>query len=308
MKHILPVILAISIFITSCSTKSRFSDERTDSAVLEIKQFVDKLLPEVIAFSEWEDEDNPQQWFTEEMLAERFPERNLSLWDDLSIFESDSLGNDVIVTSVGRFVDDTNIFAAVYSEPDSLFCFFRLEDKKWKEVGRKEQGAFVILFQSEELNGKPGYELLASSSMNMNGNVWSTVFTYLKDEDEIRFAGDICTSYEFNAADSTVHEEYAGSWYMDVHKTIYIWHNNMLVPYRHAVIVVPKNMEPPFEWTFEYYENPELKYGVELQLVYSETYSDEIYGEEVEHTKQFLKYWENFFELGRSPLGMYKPD
>lgn len=204
--------------------------------------------------------------------------------------EIDNENSDALI--VGKYIDGKQTFAIAYNIKKCIVQFYRLVDGKWKNIGIKKQENEMTYqrFFFEEVNGKPGLEIVMATHPNMNGNMWMELFCYSEKNDTITFAGNFCTGYEIDLKDTTLREEYGGSWYMDNHKTLYVWIDNYLVPLRKAVLIVPKSYDSS-NYFIEYYENKSLKYSShdKLNLIFREPYN--------EKSKKHQKYWDNFFQL-----------
>ena len=94
----------------------------------------------------------------------------------------------------------------------------------------------------------------------------------------------------------TVQEEYAGSHYMSPHKTVYVWHNDMLVPQKTVTINVPEDWDVNEKRTLEYFENPSLSYYPNEQGMKQILKKEFDLETDYEKEDWYLKYWEKFFE------------
>jgi hypothetical protein len=127
----------------------------------------------------------------------------------------------------------------------------------------------------------------------MNGNCWRCIYSYFKDRDIIKFAGDFCCDYKVDLKKKTIQESHEGSWYMDLYKTLYVWHQDTLVPLRHIRLSLinkeDAHMGDVGKYKISYYENPQLGYRSQYLKVFEENY--------IEKSKKHIKYWDNFFNL-----------
>lgn len=212
---------------------------------------------------------------------------------------------DVGLFALTKVIDNKNIFAISYCETDSLLEFYRLQNKQWKEIGRRKPDIEVYMIDFEELNGKPCLEIVAGTHYNMNGNSWKECFVYFPKEDTIKYAGSFCTDYTVNWKDTTLCENYECSLWMSPHKILYKWHNDELIPVRMAILAVPGDWNINDKRTLKYYEleyyetvtgsNPKSAAEIfeinntDMQLIFREKYK--------EHNKKHRKYWDNFFEI-----------
>ena len=268
------IILSImSLFVYGCgqATKTQTATGNDPGRPRE-RQILDRLLPGVMA---GKDSDAGVQSY----LQQHFPGLEIFVDEDGSIRYNEGL----IVIS--RMINDELVFAFTYSEVDSLLVFYRLNNESWKETGRRKPGIPVGMIYSEELNGKPGREVIVSTWPNMNSNSWKECFVYFPEEDTIRFAGSFSTDYEVDLKNRTISETYEGSNYMSPHKTLYGWHEDHLVPLRTAVIVVPEDWNTNEKRILEYYEAHD--YNCPMRLVFSETYDKQ--------NKKHDQYWNHFF-------------
>ncbi|MCL1867503.1 MAG: hypothetical protein FWF72_00920 [Paludibacter sp.] len=155
-----------------------------------------------------------------------------------------------------------------------------------KKIGSRKPEISVGLINFEELNGKPCREIIAGTYCNMNGNSWKECFVCFPQEDTIKYAGSFCTQYHPVFHNDTVYltEEYYGSFYMNPHQTLYIWHNDELIPLRTAEMIVSGDYNNDKQ-ILEYYETND--YNQPMKLIFREKYN--------EHNKKHRKYWDIFF-------------
>lgn len=274
------------------------SNDTAEISKLYLIGMMNKILPEVIRYAN----SDSNTVFYNNVMQKRFPEFYAFYQEGfgdttqtvLNVEFNDIEDNDVLV--IGKFIDGKQTFAIAYDIKNSSVIFYRLVKDKWKKIGdrqqQKDETYQKIYF--EELNGKQGLEIIMATHPNMNGNMWMEVFSYLENEDKIIFSGDFSTNYEINLKDTTITEDYGGSWYMDQTKTLYTWRNNFLVPIRKSILIVPKSMDSS-TYKLEYYENLSNKNLYDstecLNLIFGETYN--------KRNKKHKKYWNDFFTLGK---------
>jgi hypothetical protein len=273
------VVIILSIFAiiaVSCRRKTENNPVRPIN-----RQILDKLLPDMVTdyFKMGELQDSTQH--AEAYLKQYFPNLEIFIDEDGIIRYGENL---LVLTTI---IDNKHIFAITYSEVDSLLVFYRLHDKQWKEIGQRKSEISVNMINFEELNGKPCLEIIASTFSNMNGNSWKECFVYFPKEDTIKYAGDFSTNYEVDLKRKTISEIYEGSFYMNPHKTLYIWHDDRLIALRTAEIIVPEDWQTNHKRTLVYYETYDYNYP--MKMIFSETYN--------ERNKKHRKYWDNFFEI-----------
>jgi hypothetical protein len=234
-------------------------------SLLTNREYLEKLLPQVIPYAA-----NKEQLHLVDVspdsveLLNRYPE-----------------------LLIGKFIDSVRTFAILYEEQDSALTFFRLQDNKWRQIGFSHFTNYYGNFQFEELNGDKNLEILACTGRNMNGNSWINLYTFSEEKDSILFAGDFCCDFEVNLAKKELYEEHAGSWYMDLYKTIYIWKNEMLVPKKHIRLTLLNpdiNHKPKYEISL--WDNRELEYSSKYKLIFKDRY----------RKWKYQKLWDNFFE------------
>jgi hypothetical protein len=244
-------------------------NEPLPDSLLDNTQLLNKILPQVIEFSK-----NKKEY--------EFIERTI---------DSIEIKKRYPFFLVGKFIDSVRTFAITYSEKDSIIEFYRLNDNKWKEVGKEKCNIPISFFKFEELNGIKNLEIIASTYPNKNGNTWMNIYCYFMDTDIIKFAGDFCCDYNVNLNNKTIQETHEGSWDDDLYKTTYIWNKDTLVPLRHVRLSVTnpdktwKTGKAKYEITF--WENPELGYLTKYKLIFREKYNKE----------KHKKYWDNFYDI-----------
>jgi len=275
------------------------SKDTAEISKLCLVSMMNKILPEVIRYAN----SDSNAVFYNNVMQKRFPKfyafYQESFGDTaqtvLNVEFNDYENNDVLV--IGKFIDGEQTFAIAYDIKNCSVQFYRLDKDKWKKIGDRQQRKNwtyqKIYF--EELNGKQGLEIVMATHPNMNGNMWMEVFCYLEKADEIKFSGNFSTNYEINLKDTTITEDYGGSWYMDQTKTLYSWRNNFLVPIRKSILIVPKNMDSSI-YKLEYYENLSNKEPSSntknLKFIFGEIYD--------EQNNKHQKFWEDFFTLGKN--------
>jgi len=225
------------------------------------------------------------------LLQHYFTDLEILSSEDSTIYYSEKyLPEDSIVPYslivLTKIIDDKNVFAITFNAADSLLEFYRLQNEQWKEVGQRKPDFEVFMVNFEELNNKPCLEIVAGTHYNMNGNSWKECFVYFPKEDTIKFAGSFCTQYTVNLKDTTISEDYVGSWYMNPHKTLYKWYNDSLMALRTAEIIVPQKYPSKSYGTLEYYETNYCNQP--MKLIFREKYN--------KRNKKHQKYWDNFFE------------
>ncbi len=258
---------------------------------MSLQQLMQRVLPEVCRYAA----SDTTFAFYNNVLQARFPSMsNLSMGCDYDTskvvehlyFNDDECGE---LLAIGKFIDDKQAFAIAYTEKTKMVYFYRLHNKQWKEVGRRKTELptiFDVYF--EELNAKPGLEIVLATGSNMNGNSWMECFSYFPKEDKIKFAGDFSTHYTVNLKDTIMTEEYEGSHYMSPSKTVYGWYNNELVTLRQMIIVSPDDSGDTIPY-IEYYENPTRK---KLKRIFREPYNSQ----NPTHDEE----WNHFFELDKA--------
>ncbi|MCB9262808.1 MAG: hypothetical protein H6607_10575 [Flavobacteriales bacterium] len=259
-------------------------------------EMMTKLLPKVIQYAK----SDSLEPFYNNLMQKRYPEFYINYrnsWGDKNqrrILET-HLGYDKPeILLIGKFIDKKNCLAIAYDMEHNYVEFYRLEKNYWKRIGfhqgSEDESYDRIYF--EELNGKSGLEIVMATDPNMNGNSWMLVFAHNEQKDSILFAGNFSTYYSIQLEDGSITETYEGSWYMDLHKTIYTWENDFLTPQKMAILIVPKSMDDStLQYQLEYYQNiPDSNGKKGLRMIFSEQYNEKL--------KKHQKYWDDFFESG----------
>lgn len=273
-----------------------WESDATNVRELSWRQLMDRILPQVIRYSQ---DESASSVFFNNAMALYFPENEISYTLDRDSVELIphifSYSDDPDMLLITKAIYKKYTFAIMYTGNDNSLHFFRLNENQWKPIGIGKVSYDITMgkIYLEELNGEPGFEIVVSSyPPNMNGNTWKELFIYKEKEDKVKFAGTFSTNYSVDLKSKTVKEEYAGSLYMNPHKTLYIWHNDMLVPKKKVVIDVPGDWDTNDKRTLKYYENPSLEYTPDIErmkLVYKKDF-------DLSQYDGYPKVWDNFFE------------
>ncbi len=259
---------------------------------LDLDEMLQQILPEVTRYAV----SDSTELFYNNIMRIRFP--NISTWwtdtpgDSTQIMRKIFFDEEQtpLLLVVGKFIDEQQTFAISYEISEGMVQFYRLDNGIWKNIGEQSFDGEILYnyIHFENLDYKPGYEVVLATGPNMNANQWMKAFRYNALLDSMEYAGDFCTDYKIGFQNGTAYmtEEYSGSWYMDPHKTLYIWKNDKLIPIRQSELVVPGDMKSRKTY-IEYYENPDYTVGG-LQLKLRERYK--------EQNTRHKKYWDDFFE------------
>lgn len=284
-----------------CNTDFGWDSDTIGISQLTWRQLMDRILPQVIAYST-NKEDSAV--FFNNAIALRFPQTELLYLsnndDSITTPHIFSYADICNIMFIAKGINKNDVFAIMYTGENNELYFYLLKQDQWKQIGHRKVGYGIPMgnIYLEEFNGKSGLEIIASTyPPNMNGNTWKELFIYDENQENIKFAGTFSTDYEVNLKDKTVNETYEGSHYMNPHKTLYVWHNDMLVPQKMAVVEVPDDWDTNNKRTLKYYENPSLKYTEDensMTLIYQKEY-DVSKEYDIEKDK-FYRIWNNFFD------------
>lgn len=186
----------------------------------------------------------------------------------------------------GRLIGDEKFYGIDYSCKDSLLVFYRLDDETWNVIGREKVDDFYTI-EFEDLDGDKRNEIITSTFPNMNGNSFKEVFYCSQKKDTIKYAGNFSSHYTVNLAKKRVEVEYGGSWYANLEKTIYEWHDEKLIPIKEVVLSLKKSDMKHDAQFISYYENPTRDKDT-LILKFKRTYR--------EKNMKLYNLWENFFD------------
>jgi len=274
----------------------KWDSDTTGVKKLDCIQLMDRILPQVIRYSQ--DESDCSIFFNNAMSL-YFPENEVTYISEDEDTEpmphifSYSDNQDMLF--ITKAIDKKSTFAIIYTGKNNQVHFFRLYREQWKPIGSRKIGYGITMgsIYLEELNGEPNPEIVISSYPgNMNGNTWKELFVYKENEDKVKFAGTFSTHYTVDLKSKTIKEEYAGSFYMNPHQTLYVWHNDMLVPKKMVIIDVPGDWDTNHKRILKYYSNPSLKYTPDekgMKLVYKEDF-------DLSQYDGYPAIWDNFFE------------
>ena len=248
------------------------------------RQILDKLLPFIIEGKDLEKDKKQILSY----LKQSFPKLEINIYEDGTIRYND----DEEIIAVTRLLDDENTFAVTYSEINSLMVFYRLHNEQWKTVGSRKSVMPVYFIKFEELNGKPCREIV-TKTFSIIAYSYNECFVYFHPEDTIKFAGSfISTDYKVDLENKTISVTFEGSNSSNQHKTMYGWHDDMLMELRKSVIVVPDDWHTNDERILEYYQTND--YNQPIKLIFREQYD--------KRNKKHQRYWDNFFEADNSKI------
>jgi len=163
--------------------------------------------------------------------------------------------------------------------------FYRLHNEQWKLIGSRKPVIPVYFIKFEELNGKSCREII-TKTFSVIAYSYNECFVYFPAEDTINFAGSfISTDYEVDLKNKTVSVTYEGSNSSNKYKTLYGWHDDMLIELRKSIIIVPKDWDTNNNRILEYYETND--YNQPMKLIFREKYDKQ--------NKKHQRYWDNFF-------------
>ncbi len=208
-------------------------------------------------------------------------------WDDES---SDR------VLFVGKFLGSGRVLAIAVEPEDKRFSFYRLGFTRPDSPGWEKIGGYSYTDDSnfgfvrfEELDAEPGPEIVMATYPNMNANQRMVAFKYDAVDHLVTHAGEFSTGYTTHIRNGKAYleEDYQGSWWMDGNKTLYLWHDNRLVPLRMSVMRVDGNGKTRKN-RLEYYENPDPSVHMGLKLIFDERYNPK----KTKHTH----CWDDFFK------------
>lgn len=276
-----------------------WDSDTTNIQSLSWRQLMDRILPQVIKYA---DSEADSVTFFNNAMALRYPDVEALYVSEEGVDNSYpsifSYADEPEILFITKAIDKKNTFAIMYTSNNEVY-FFKLHQKQWKQIGHRKVSYQMTMgrIYLEEFNGESGLEIVLSTyPPNMNGNSWMELFVYKEKEDKIKFAGTFSTYYAVDLRNMTVQEEYAGSHYMSPHKTVYVWHNDMLVPQKTVTINVPEDWDVNEKRTLEYFENPSLSYYPNEQGMKQILKKEFDLETDYEKEDWYLKYWEIFFE------------
>ncbi|MFY7938207.1 MAG: hypothetical protein ACOVOQ_12575 [Flavobacterium sp.] len=175
------------------ANESWFMVDTAGITQLSLVEFMNKLLPQVNRYAE----SNSKDVFYNNLMQKRFPAFDAfysSSYGDtsqmpLNIVIDDFENSEALL--IGKFIDGKQTFAIAYDIKKTNIEFYRLANGKWKKIGSKQQEKNWTYqrFFLEEINNKPGLEIVMATHPNMNGNMFMELFYYSEKEDKITFAG-----------------------------------------------------------------------------------------------------------------------
>ncbi|MCC6413378.1 MAG: hypothetical protein IT270_17080 [Saprospiraceae bacterium] len=235
----------------------------TNDSTKTTKQILDKYLPSVLTLSQVD---------------------SISFYYGKNEIEDDSIFRLLLI---GKFVDQSKIFATEIDIKNNFINFFYLDKNSWKKIGSEKINIPLYKIEFEDLNGDDKNELVVSTFWNMNGNSWKEVFIYSDETNTIKYAGAFSTDFEVKRDRKQIEQTFEGSWYADNSKTLYEWRNEKLVPIKQIILAHDQPVTENGKLTFEYYENPtdEIK---GLKLKFKERYHED--------NKKQQRLWDNFFK------------
>ncbi len=200
--------------------------------------------------------------------------------------------------AIGRLIDTTHTFAVscINGKNDTAILKVYRNDNEWNLVG-----LYVVPFEVQYISyvnadNDPGfYEIMLSSTGNVNGNRQHNLYIYDPERAILSYAGEFfCgdddigadageSGYKVIAENNTIIVDYEGS-NVGVSRSLYLWRGDSLVLLRECYIENDMNAR-----VLSYSVNRDTCFSCGLAEVFSEKTNQQ--------SARYKKYWDHFFDL-----------